>query len=151
MSFQGSRVDGGEYFDDVTGRDDAGVFHGLGAEDYEGIKETLGPDGLTVTMNCRVCGKAHAVTLEWMELFVVGTNGPQVAPMLPRGWAYSDANGKAYPNHIPCSKCQAKLCPMVTPEEARQHVNDALSRGLVQMGAVQQWQQSANMYRQQGG
>jgi hypothetical protein len=151
MQHKGARHEGGDYFDDIVEREDAGVFGGLGVEDYEGVKESIKDDGIQVRMNCRVCGKEHDVTLEWKELFIVGTNGPGVTLVAPPGWTYSDNNGKLYPANIPCSKCHSPLCPMVTPDEARQRVNDAVSRGVVQVGAVQQWSQQVNMYRQQQG
>jgi hypothetical protein len=149
---KGARVNGGDYFDDIAQREDAGVFGGLGVEDYEGIKESISPDGLVIRMNCRVCGKQHDVTLEWEELFVVGSNGPGLSPMMPPGWTYSENNAKLYPTNIPCSKCGDKLCPQVTPDEARERVNDAVQRSMIPQQALAGWRHQVAMYRgRQGG
>jgi hypothetical protein len=150
--FKGSRIHGGDYFDDIASREDAGVFSGLGVEDYEGIGEQMSDDGLVIRMNCRGCGKQHDVTLEWMELYICGTNMPGASLLKPRGWEYSQNNAKLYPNNIPCSKCSDKLCPQITPDEARQRVNDAVQRGLVPMQALAGWKHQVDMVRgQQGG
>lgn len=150
--FNGARHQGGDYFDDIANREDAGVFGGLGVEDYEGTKESISSDGLEVKMNCRSCGKEHKVTLEWMELYICGTNMPGAALLKPRGWEYSSNNSKLYPMNVPCSKCGERLCPQVTPDEARQRVNDAVSQGLVPMQALAGWKHQVDMVRgQQGG
>jgi hypothetical protein len=151
MMHKGARVQGADYFDDIGQREDAGVFGGLGVEDYEGIKESIDTDGLVIRMNCRRCNKSHDVTLEWQELFIVGSNGPGLAPMWPPGWAYSENNAKLYPTNIPCSKCQELLCPMVTPDEARERVNDAVARGMIPMQALAAWKHQVAMYRGQRG
>lgn len=149
---RGSRVDGGEYFDDILGRnDDAGVFSGLGIDDYENTKETVGQEGLKVQINCRKCNQRHEIVLEWQELFVVGSNGVGKSLLKPNGWEYSENNGKLYPAHVPCKKCREPLCPQVSPDEARQLVNDAISRNLVSMEAVGHWSNQVQAYRARGG
>ncbi len=148
---KGARVNGADYFDDIAQREDAGVFGGLGVEDYEGVKESIDESGLVIRMNCRSCGKQHDVTLEWKELFMVGSNGPGLSPLMPPGWQYSDNNGKLYPANIPCSKCSNLLCPQVTPDEARDRVNDAVSRGMVPIQALAGWKHQVDMYRSQRG
>jgi hypothetical protein len=150
--FSGKRDEGVDYFDDVMKRDDAGIYSGAGHEDYEGIQESVSADGVQILMNCRRCGKRHAVTIEWQELFVVGSNGPGKSLMTPRGWTYSPNNQKLYPMNVPCAKCQEPLCPQFTPDEARSRVNDAAHRGLIPMNLIQQWQAEVNSYRaSQGG
>jgi len=151
MFHKGHRVEGADYFDDLAQRQDAGVFGGLGIEDYESVTESMSPDGLVIRMNCRNCGKQHDVTLEWSELFVCGTNAPGLPLLKPRGWEYSQNNAKLYPDNIPCSKCGEKLCPQITPDEARQRVNDAVQRGLVPMQAVAGWKHQVDMLRSQHG
>jgi len=150
--FRGQREQGVDYFDDVTGNNDkAGVFEGAGIDDYEGVKETVSPDGVKVRMNCRKCNQAHEVTLEWQELFVVGSNGPGRSLLTPTGWQYSQNNGTLYPTTVTCRKCREPLCPQVTPDEARSRVNDAVSRSLIPMGAVQQWNDQVTAWRSQAG
>jgi len=149
--WNGSRHEGADYFDDVLSKEDAGVFQGGGVEDYEGIKEKMSPDGLVVTMNCRVCGKQHEVTLEWKELFICASNNPGMSLLKPQGWEYSPNNAKLYPAAVPCSKCGAALCPQITPDEARSRVNDAIQRGLVDMATAQVWKQQIDQIRAQRG
>ena len=148
MKYTGSRVDGAEYFDDIVDQhEDAGVFQGLGAEDYEETKETVTADGLKVSMNCRVCGRRHDVTLEWRELYLVGANGPSLPLLKPQGWDYSPNNGKLFPVTVHCAKCSNLLCPQVTPDEARNRVNDAISQGLLPREQAQQWAAQVAQYR----
>jgi len=149
--FKGARVEAGEYFDEIMKKDAGGVFEGLGIDDYEGVKETVNGDGLQIRMNCRQCNKQHDVTLEWQELFLVASNTPGRSPILPNGWAYSQNNGKVYPANIPCSKCGQPLCPQVTPDEARERVNQGVSQGLIPPQSIQQWGQQVALYRQQHG
>src|SRR6185295_6904859 len=151
MTFKGARVQDAEYFDDVTGRSDGGIYGGQGLEDYEGVKESVSTEGVKIDMNCRRCNKAHQVTLEWQELYLVGSNGPNKSPLLPNGWTYSQNNQTLYPTNVPCSKCGEPLCPHVTPDEARARVNDAASRGLIPAQALAAWGQQAAGYRAQNG
>ena len=148
---KGARVEGGDYFEDFErgNKESGGILSGLGQDDFEEVQESVASDGLQVKMNCRKCGKQHIVTLEWEELYVVGTNGPGVAPLLPTGWQYSENNGRCYPATIHCSKCgeEGALCPQVTPDEARDRVNDAVGRGAVQMGQIQMWKQRVDQHR----
>jgi len=149
---KGARVEGADYFDDFgtrQNREGGGILSGLGQDDFESVQETIGGEGLQVKMNCRLCGKQHVVTLEWEELFVVGTNGPGVAPLIPTGWQYSENNGACYPAMINCAKCgeDGGLCPMVTPQEARDRVNEAVGRGAIPVGAIQMWKQRVSGFR----
>lgn len=137
--YKGARHENGDYFDDVMQRQE-GIHAGMGMDDYEGIKEQIGKDGLAIKMSCRVCNREHSVTLEWPELFIVGLNGSDQPLRLPNGWAYSSANAACYPN-LPCAKCGSPLCPMVTPDEARRHMNTAVSRGFVSQQQVGAWKQ----------
>lgn len=150
-TFGGQRERGVDYFDDILGNNDkAGVFEGGGVEDYEGLKETVDSEGLRIRINCRRCNLPHDLTLEWKELFIVGSNGPGKALLKPRGWQYSENNGSLYPADVLCGKCRAPLCPQVTPDEARQRVNDAISRNLVSMGDATQWATEVQSWRGQG-
>jgi DNA-directed RNA polymerase subunit M/transcription elongation factor TFIIS len=155
MLHKGARVHGGDYFDDMASKGGGGIYGGMGVEDYDGIRESISPDGLVVTMNCRNCGKQHEVTLEWYELFIVGANNPGLSLMKPKGWEYSQNNGSLYPAHIKCSKCnegeRSLLCPQVTPDEARGHVNSAVSQGLLPVANTQAWGQQVAAYRAANG
>jgi len=148
--FKGSRDAGVDYFDDVLTKDAGGVFEGLGLDDYEGVRETVNADGLKISMNCRKCNKPREVTLDWQELFLVGSNGPGFALLKPDGWEYSQNNGKLYPASVRCN-CGEPLCPQITPDEARERVNQAVQQGLVARGALQQWGQQVALYRQRNG
>jgi len=149
--YKGNREAGVDYFDDISNRMADGVFAGQGVDDFEGVKEQINADGLEVKLNCRRCGKTAAVTLEWNELYVVGTNGAGKSLLLPPGWQYSPNNSACYPANLPCSKCAAPLCPQVTPDDARKRVEDAVSQGVVSLPQVQQWQASVGQYRRQSG
>ena len=74
--YQGKRIDNAEYFDDQM-EGVGGLFEGSqGLTDQEGIKQSISDAGQVVDMNCRLCGKKHKVTLEWEEMYVVGSNTP---------------------------------------------------------------------------
>ena len=148
--FKGSRDAGVDYFDDVLTKDAGGVFEGLGIDDYESVKESVNTDGLKISMNCRTCNKPREVTLDWQELFLVGSNGPGLALLKPTGWEYSQNNGKLYPATVQCS-CGGPLCPQITPDEARERVNQAVQQGLVSRQSLQQWGNQVALYRQQHG
>src|SRR5260221_2529840 len=146
---KGPRVAGSDYFADVMKRQD-GIFAGLGQDQYEGIRDEMAADGVNVTMSCRKCGKPRIVTLEWKELVIASMNGPNVPLLLPAGWHYSKENGALYPALQCCSErgdTHGMLCPMVTPDEARKYVNDAVTAGLLPAGAVQQWAQQISLHR----
>jgi hypothetical protein len=149
--YKGAREAGVDYFDDYLGdNEEAGVLTGGGIKDYDRLREKLGTEGVEIEMNCRLCGKRANVTLEWFELFVVGTNGANQPLLLPRGWQYSENNGTVY-CAIRCGRCPEGYCaPQVTPDEARKYVNTAVSRGMVNPGLVQQWKQAVDMARQSG-
>ena len=151
MTFRGARVEGGEYFDDILGADAGGIYDGHGLDDYEGMHETVTPQGVRIRMNCRKCGQQHDVTLDWKELYLVGSNGPGKALLKPRGWEYSPNNGSLYPATVLCSKCRDPLCPQVTPDEAQSRVRDAISRNLIPMGEAQLWQNEVAAWRQANG
>jgi len=148
--FKGSRVEEADYFDDVLTKDAGGVFEGLGIDDYESVRESVSADGLKISMNCRKCNKPRDVTLDWQELFLVGSNGPGLTLLKPNGWEYSQNNGKLYPATVQCS-CGGPLCPQITPDEARERVNQAVQQGLVSRQSLQQWGNQVALYRQQHG
>jgi len=144
--FRGKRETGVDYFDDVLG-ETGGIHDGRGLEDFEGVKERIVNEGLQLQMKCRLCGKAHNVVLEWEELFVVGSNTPGTAPLLPPRWQYSENNQDAY-TALQCSRCHGPgLAPHMTPDEARKVVNQGLSRGFVNPQAVNAWKQRVAMAR----
>lgn len=153
--FRGAREPNVDYFDEFFEADNnpagQGILKGGGLGQYENLREAMSPEGLNIKMACRKCGKDHMVTLEWEELFVCGANSPDSGLLLPSGWRYSENNGSLYPE-LRCSKCGADeaLCPHVTPDECRRHVNAALSRGFIDPRAVQMWKQKIDMYRSGG-
>lgn len=149
--FRGSRHEGGDYFDDMLGdNSQAGVFEGAGGlGGYENIKETLTKDGLRIQMSCRKCNREALVTVEWPELFIIASNGPTVPLIKPRGWAYSQNNGMLYPENVLCTKDGEPLCPQLSPDEARAHVNAAVSRGLISMAQASAWRAEVAQYQAQ--
>lgn len=151
--FKGSREQGVDYFDDMFEADvNYGIYDGLGVTDHDRVREKMTPEGLEVQMNCRFCGKPHAVTLEWKELFICGSNGPNMPPLFPPNWGYSQNNGTLFCS-LRCSKCHGEqgLTVHVSPEEARRHIQAAHSRGLVHPQFLTKWKGEVDMYRQQQG
>ncbi len=152
----GKRIEGGEYFDDVLerggvgGMGHAGILQSAGLDDYDNVAESIQQDGLAVKINCRRCGSSRGITLEWPELYQVGSNVPGTAPLLPKGWQFSRNNGTAVFMH-PCPSCSNPngLAIHLTPEEARRHVTSAVDAGLVSKPAVQAWGQAVARLRSQ--
>jgi hypothetical protein len=149
--YKGPREEGVDYFDDVLGdNEEAGVLEGGGLRDYDRVREKISPEGLNAEMQCRLCGKRASVTLEWLELFVCGSNGPGQPLIMPKGWQYSQNNGTMF-CAIRCGKCSdGGYYPHVTPDEARRYVNAAVARGFVSQQALQQWKAGVDMARQSG-
>jgi len=143
-------ADGGDYFDDfddVSDREGGGVFGGgLGRTEFESLKERVGPGGITVGMQCRRCGKDAAAEISWYELYVIGSNGPNIRPLLPEGWARSDNNMAAYPV-LQHQGCGGPICPMFTPDEAREAIGRAVQAGYVTQDQLQQWREAVARYR----
>lgn len=139
--YRGKRIDGADYFDDAIEETEGGILEGHGRNDFEGIREKVHADGVQVDLACRLCGKRHAVTLEWEELYVVGSNGPNVPPVFPPGWAYSPNNQDAF-IEIRCSKCGNNgIAPHVRPEEARGYINTAVQNGRITPNQIGAWKQ----------
>lgn len=153
--FRGSRVENGEYFDDILGRnDEAGIFEGGGGlGDYDRVQEDISPEGLLFQMNCRKCNALNRNIIPWMDLYLVGSNGPGKSPIIPAGWAYSQNNAALYPTKYKCRRCNGEesLCPMYTPDEAQSHIRAAIGRGFVTVPEAQHWEAQVQAYRQQRG
>lgn len=149
--YKGPREEGVDYFDDVLGdNDQAGVLEGGGLKDYDRMREQITPEGVSIEMQCRLCGKRATVTMEWFELFVCGTNDAGMPLLMPRGWQYSQNNNTLY-CAIKCRNCsEGYYAVHVTPDEARKYVNSAASRGFVNQGHAQQWKAATDMARQGG-
>jgi hypothetical protein len=151
--WKGAREQGVDYFDDILENNDkAGILEGGGLDDHDRVREKFTEEGVAVQMNCRMCGQGAVVTLEWMELFIVGTNGAGAPLLLPKGWQYSANNATCY-CQIRCrGRCggQGYVAPHVTPDEARRHVNAAVNRGMIPPQAIAQWKQGVDMARSQG-
>jgi len=150
---RGARVEGADYFDDhgTGSSNEGGVFKGLGHDNFESVHEELQQEGLALRYPCHVCGQDMPLVVDWEELFVIGTNGPNVAPLLPQGWVYSANNAACYPGQVQglnCRKCSSPPGVMLTPDECREYVNQALGQGLIDRNQLAQWQQKAQLYRQ---
>lgn len=130
-------------------REGGGILDSPGLHDYEGIQTKVEADGLHVILNCRFCNKKRQVVLEWPELVILGENSQGGAPILPRGWVFSENNGTAFVK-LPCPNCgNAGFAVHMTPEEAREKVGNALKAGLVSQAQVVQLQQQVR--NQRGG
>ena len=126
-------------FSDILGdNDEGGVFAGSGHKNFENVRQTTQADGVKVELQCRSCGKPAAVVMEWPELFIIGTNGPNVPVLLPPGYQLSQ-NNKSVFTAVNCPKCsKPSLAVHVTPDEAARHVNTAMKMGLMNPAQVEQ-------------
>ncbi len=151
----GKKIPGAEYFDDVIdsggigGNGNAGILNSAGLDDYDAVRETVQEDGVEVSINCRLCNSKRGVVLEWAELYQIGSNTPQLPPLIPPGWHFSQNNGTAAFVH-PCPACGQKgLTIHVTPDEARNKIQAAVNANLITPQTVQQWRQSVHRIRGQ--
>lgn len=146
--------------DELAAMQDQGILGGNALDQYEGLKESLAPDGVNVLLSCRWCGKPSKVTLEWPELFIVGANAPGRALLVPPQWIFSQSNQTLYVA-MNCSKCNngagsqepgPGLAVHVTPDEARKYFHTALQRGFVNAQEAAQYKQHVERaIAQQGG
>jgi len=135
-------------FADILGdNDDGGVFAGSGHRSYENVKQSTQANGLRVEMQCRMCGKPGALNIDWNELFVIGTNGPNTPVLLPPNWSLSPTTKSAVVT-ANCSCGKPGYAVHVTPDEAARHVQTAMKSGLMQ---PQQVEQMKAFVRQQRG
>jgi hypothetical protein len=117
--------------DDIEKASDSPVFlHGA-----------LNDDGLVVGTTCARCHKSVSVTLEYHELYDVGTNGPGATLAIPPGWE-SRNQGDFYPTTINCPACSAMLTPAITSEAARESLVAALAKGLLPSGQIERWRRA---------
>ena len=141
--YKGSRVEGGEYFDDLLGdNDSAGIYQGMGLANFESVKERITPGGPANKLQCRLCGNEVILTPEWEEIYYVSQNGPhQPAIVLPQGWQRSEVNYDCF-NEVACPKCGGKgLAIHYDPEDARRLVKQAIQMGFINPQQEQQWRQ----------
>jgi hypothetical protein len=127
--WRGPREQGIDYFDDILSGSEGGIHGGAGLSDFDALREKYTADGLAVTLNCKFCGKAHQITLEWPELYIIGLNRAGRPVALPPKWAYSNNNQSAFVE-LKCSRCHhAGLAVHVTPDEARRHIQTGMDAG----------------------
>ncbi len=149
------KIEGAEYFDDIIGEGGvdgkAGVLDSHGLRDYDSERQNLKKEGLCVELNCRFCNRRRQIVVEWPELFIIGANQPNLPPIAPRDWAYSQNNGSIY-FQTPCPSCgNAGLSLHITPDEARKSLNTGLQSGLISQQDLANWKPVVvNMRRQQG-
>lgn len=156
--YKGKRIADAEYFDDVItrggvgGTGNAGVLSGMGLDDFDNIQESVQTDGVKVEMNCRFCNSKRGVVLEWPELYQVGSNGPNLPVLLPKGWQYSQNNGTTVFIHA-CPSCGKRegIAIHMTPDEARRHVQSGAEAGLIHPQQLQKWKMAVQQFRQQYG
>lgn len=154
MTWRGAREQNVDYFDDILGdHKNAGVFDGMGIDDYDRVQQSIGPEGVKVRMNCRSCNNTMNVLLTWEELYYVGSNGGGKPLVLPAGWFKSEENMDCYVR-LPCGKCgkdHGGFAPHFTPDEARGLIQQAANSGFITPQQVAQWKQKIAMYRGAAG
>lgn len=127
-----------DQFDDMRSDDTGGTLESPGLKDYDNVKQDTTAEGLAVEVSCRLCNKKHKVTLEWPELYVIGSNKPGVPPLMPPGYHRSE-QGTAFVQFA-CSKCGGPgVAIHVTPDEAARHLNAAVGAGFVSKEQAAQW------------
>lgn len=152
---KGKRIDGAEYFDDVLesggvgGRGNSGILDSAGLDDYDSVRERILPEGVEVSVNCRLCNSKRGVLFEWPELYQIGSNGPSQPPLIPPGWQFSRNNGTVV-FVAGCPACgQPGVALHVTPDEARRKVESAMNAGLLTPAVVQRWREAVARMRGQ--
>jgi len=129
-----------DYFDDILS-ETGGIHDGRAMDAFEGMSETITPEGLKVKMSCTFCGREHLVTLEWEELYVIGSNMNRPRPILPQKWAYSPNNQSAYVQ-FRCSTCNNDgIAVHETPAEAQTACHQGRQRGYINDQQIAVWQQ----------
>lgn len=135
-------------FTDVFSDDSGGSLESPGLRDYDNVQQTIEPDGLKVAISCRLCGRKHELTLEWHELYVIGSNKPGTVPIMPRDFRRSE-QGTAYTQYN-CTKCaNPGITVHITPDEAARHINTAVQSGFVSPQQAQTWGQQVMQARGQ--
>lgn len=125
-------------FGDILGdNDDGGVFAGSGHKTYENVKQTTQADGVRVEMQCRSCGKPGALLMDWNEMFIIGTNGPNTPILLPPQWQLSP-NNKSVCFIQGCTCGKPGFAIHITPDEAARHVQTAIKSGVMHPSQVEQ-------------
>jgi hypothetical protein len=155
MNYKGKRIGDAEYFDDILssggvgGLGNAGILGGMGLDDYDSVRERVEAEGLFVQLNCRFCNRERAITVEWPELYQIGSNAPGLPVLMPQGWRFSPNNGTAFLAHG-CPACgQPGLTLHMTPDEARRHVENAVQATLIPPQAIASWRQHIAALRSQ--
>jgi len=133
-------------FQDIFSDDTGGTLESPGLRDYDNVRQEVVPEGLTVQVPCRYCGKGHKVTMEWHELYVVGSNQPNVTPIMPPGYRRSN-QGTVY-LEMGCAKCgNPGVAIHITPDEAARHVTTAVKTGFVSKDQAAAWGQQVMQAR----
>ena len=151
---KGKRIADAEYFDDIIstggvgGTGNAGILQSMGLDDYDSVREEVETEGLRVEINCRFCNSKRGIVLEWVELYQVGSNGPNLPLLVPQGWQFSINNGTAVFIHR-CPSCGEGqgLAIHMTPDEARRHVEAAAQANLITPQVLQQWKAQVAAFR----
>jgi hypothetical protein len=153
--YKGKRIGDAEYFDDILnnggvgGLGNAGILGGMGLDDYDSVREKIEVDGLLVQINCRFCNRERAITVEWPEMYQIGSNAPGLPVLMPRGWQFSPNNGTAFLAQR-CPACgQPGLTLHMTPDEARRHVEHAVHATIIPPQAIASWRQHIEALRSQ--
>lgn len=133
-------------FQDVFSDETGGSLESPGLKDYDNVRQSVETNGLGVQIACRYCGRGHKITLEWHELYVIGSNQPNVAPIVPPGYKRSN-QGTVY-IEFNCARCgNPGVAVHITPDEAVRHVNTAVQTGLVTQEQAAAWGQQVRQAR----
>lgn len=142
-----------DQFGDIIG-DSSGIFSdGKGAVDdglkrFDQIVAQVVPEGITVEMSCRSCGRPRQLTVLWPELVALRCNVspydafsrvPQLAAYASRWRVAAVPNGTYWiPEGMRCGKCGADVAPQFDPAECAKIIGEMKRRGwLSQQDEVQ--------------
>lgn len=113
---------------------EAGLEPGLAKHDT--VQTTAAPDGVHNAMDCRGCGRPVDVVISYPEMVALKYRVPPqaafagTAAQVNTEYRWSAPHGAFYPM-LTCSSCHMPCAPLVTPEEAEQHLAQARANGWI--------------------
>jgi len=103
---------------------------------FDSTQTVAQPDGVHITMYCRGCGRTVDVTVGYHEMVAMKYRcPPQAAYQGTRAavsteYAWSAPHGAFYPRTT-CSGCGHFCAPLITPDEAERHLQQARANGWI--------------------
>lgn len=122
-----------------------GILNSQGLEDYTKVRKSVEPDGVAFHLKCLSCNAPRKATAEWGEVVLIGTNGQNLAPVLPPKWGISE-EGKAA-TQIRCSCGRDGIYIEFTPDEARGYVKNGIDAGFINQQQILPIVNHANQVR----